>query len=216
MLNCCGRRCLGLLLVVLVFGAAAPDASSGSSIINTFKASTTGHAIASRPGFIQFEVSIVLDAGQSYDSVLFSLTGDISGALGLWPGREDAQQEVTQWEWHYTRGNLVDFGVDRRIAPNVGLTTAPDNVTGPYGFTFNRRIGDGVAAMVGTVTIDLNVFGVYRGGGFLYPPTDGFMGSSGLFDDVAISGGNYTLIPEPGTAIMLGFGLVGVALNRKK
>ena len=56
----------------------------------------------------------------------------------------------------------------------------------------------GVPALVGTVTIEANTLGIYEAGGFLYPGSDVFVGSSGS-DVVTVNTATFTVGEVPAT-----------------
>jgi len=169
---------------------------------------------------IQFEVTITTDAGVDYNTVLWSLTGDAGAAVGstLGSGWAGVSNIVTNWAWHYTPagGGKVKMGTNGRLVPGLPAPLpTPDRVSGVYGFFGTSKTGDGIPALVGTVTIHGDTFGTYTGGGFQYPGVDGFFGSGGG-GTVPVSGGAFTVItPEPNTALLLSLGLAGLSARRR-
>ena len=169
------RLCLGVSLALVT---SLPGTSSASSIASTFKSSSNGTTTLAVSDTIQFEVSITLDAGQAFDTVFFSVTGDVVGAIGSSPasGWAGVQNIVTDWEWHYSAGNKVDMGTNGVLVPFPPPFSPPSPVVGPYGFgAQGGKTGDGIPSLVGTVTILVNNGGVYQTGGFLYPTVDAFV-----------------------------------------
>ncbi len=213
------------ILLVVLFGCIATSSYAGT-IHNSFVTSSTGTAGGLVEGdTIQFEVTVTTTAGRNYDTGLFSLTGDRVAAPG-W-GHADAPSpahRVTNWNWHNTPagGGNVKFGTNGRIVPNSPPIPPPDHIVGSFGFYGISKTGDGIPAMVGTVTITIaprlsgggfgttSPVGVWQGGAFLYPGVDGFFGSAGA-ETTTVSGGSFTVVPEPGTAALLVMGLALIA-----
>ncbi len=70
--------------------------------------------------------------------------------------------------------------------------------------------------MVGTVTIYADTLGVFTGGGFNYPNVDGQY-LSGVGGDIPFVAGAFTVaVPEPGTALLMGVGLAGMAVAGRR
>ena len=192
--------------------------SQAATISTSFLTSSTGTTLIAFSDTIPFEVSLTLDAGVQYSTVAFSVTGDVAGASSSsaatgWAG---VRHWVTNWAWHYTGGGgKVDMGTTGRIVPSMPPGPHEGRVVGPFGFFGSPRTGDGVPALVGTATVHVEFGGTYDMGGFLHPGgVDGFFGSGGasLVDPSYLS--VYTgddPIPEPGTAVLFGSGLVGLA-----
>jgi len=191
-----------------------PLVSSAASVSNSFLSSTSGTASIAVSDTIQFEVTIGTDAGVNYNTILWSITGDAGAAVGSTAGSSWAgvSNIVTNWAWHFTPagGGKVKMGTNGRISPSAPAIPTPDRVSGPYGFFGTSKTGDGVPALVGTVTIHADTVGTFAGGGFQYPGVDGFLGSGGG-GVVPVSGGAFTVVPEPGSALLMAAGLVGLA-----
>ena len=223
------NKALALSAFALIM--ALPLVSSASSITNTFLSSSSDSGTASdlvAGNTIQFEVTLQLNDGQIYTTVLFTLSGDtlnpdvVDGSANLGNGWLSTNHTVSNWIWHYGKNDKVDLGMDGREVVKSGVLG--DNVAGLYGnFGIEKspgvpRIGDGLASMVGTVTLTVDALGSFTGGAYLHP-TLGFFGNGTTEDVVAISGGEFTVVPEPGTALLMMLGLGGLGVmgrsNRK-
>ncbi|MDP6981202.1 MAG: hypothetical protein QF570_21795 [Myxococcota bacterium] len=197
-----------------------------ATIHNTFAGSSTGTAGGLvEHDTIQFEVTITTTAGRNYNTIFWSLSGDRDNALGGCADCLHPAHTVTRWDWHYTPagGSRVKMGTNGRLPALLPPAAPPNSVVGAFGFFGTAKTGDGVPAMVGTVTIAIGpratgglggggaaLPGVYRGGGIQYPGVDGFFGSAGT-ESVTITGGSFTVVPEPGTSAMIALGLVLIA-----
>lgn len=210
------KKALALCAFALVM--AVPLASSAATIANTFLTSSTGNANdLAASDTIQFQVTITLEA-VNYDTVFWEVTGDRVGALGSSSGSSWAgvANTVTNWEWHYQTANKVDMGTNGRFVPFAAPFPTPDRVTGPYGFFAQAgKTGDNTPSLVGTVTIHADTAGTYLGGGFVYPTVDGFL-VLGVEQPVSITGGEFTVVPEPGTAVLMLLGLGGLGVMGRK
>ena len=211
------KKALALSAFALVM--ALPLVSSASSVTNSFLSSTSGTETISVSDTIQFEVTITTNAGQNYNTIFWSITGDAAAAVVTpvvdWP--TDVDHIVTDWEWHYTPagGGKVKMGTNGRLNTSPPPQAVGNSVSGPYGFFATNKTGDGVPALVGTVTIHASASGVYQGGGIQYTGVDGFIGSAGT-DVTTVSGGAFTVVPEPGTALLMVLGLGGLGVMGRK
>ena len=209
------------ILAVISFLAVftTPFVSSASSVTNTFLSSTTGNEQISVSDTIQFEVTVATNETQNYNTIFWSITGDAAAAVATpvvdWS--TDVDHIVTNWEWHYTPagGGKVKMGTNGRLGTNPPAQAVGNSVSSPYGFFATNKTGDGTPALVGTVTIHATAAGVYQGGGIQYPGVDGFIGSAGT-DVTTVSGGAFTVVPEPGTALLMVLGLGGLGVMGRK
>ena len=214
-------RSIGLAITM-----AFPLVSSASSITNTFLSSTSGTAQIDIGDTIVFEVSITLNTAQKYTTVFFTLSGDQATASGESLPFATTAHAVTGWAWHYTKnagtgGTKVNFSTTSRQAPNTaaeGALPPPGPVSGLFGFLADAT-GSGTTSMVGTVTIVADANGEYVGGAYLQPFVAAFEEGPGLPDTVTINGGDFTVgtvVPEPGTALLVALGLAGLAAKRSR
>jgi hypothetical protein len=212
------KKALALSAFALVM--ALPLVSSASALTNTFLTSTTGSATNLHiSDTIQFEISITLDT-HTYDTVFWQVTGDTAGAAidqggnGPWP---NTAHVVTNWEWYYTAtAKRVDMGTNGKIAAFTAPYPVGNPTAGSYGFFAQPgKTGDGIPSLVGTVTIHTNALGTYVGGAFVDPVLDGFLNLGGA-DAVNITGGAFTVVPEPGTAVLMLLGLGGLGVMGRR
>ncbi len=213
-----------LALGAFAIAMAFPLVSSAASVVNTFigSSSFTGSnddLVVSDT--IQFEVEITTDGGVNIDTLFWSLTGDAANAVGStqgcgWCGVDNI---VTNWVWHYTPpgGGKMKLGTNGRFTPNATGQASPvgNAVSSAYGFFGTSKTGDGNPALVGTVTIHATAAGQFQGGGFHLPGVDGFFGSAGASAST-ISGGEFTVVPEPGTALLMFLGLGGLGVMGRR
>lgn len=216
----CARFLLSFAILV-----AFATATQAATIHNTFLTSSTGTAGGLvEADTIQFELTVTTTAGRNYDTIFWSLSGDRTWAQvkGLCADCFTPAHTVTRWDWHYAPvgGAKVDIGTNGRITPFAPPLPPPSDIVGPFGMFGVSKTGDGIPALVGTVTIVIGphrgggldgtgapLAGIYEGGAIQYPGVDGFLGSGGA-DTVAVTGGTFTVVPEPSTGLMFAAGLV--------
>jgi hypothetical protein len=110
-------------------------------------------------------------------------------------------QNVTNWAWNYTPGKgTVKIGTNGTVIPVVPIITpsieTPVRVSPIYGFFSPPiKVGDGIPALVGTVTITADTPGSFMGGGFQYPGGDGFLDGSFVDDPPTVNLGTFTVTP---------------------
>jgi hypothetical protein len=211
------KKALALGAFALVM--ALPLVSSAASIVSNFSSSTTGTSAIAVGDTIQFEVNVTVDAATSVNTLFFGVTGDVAGALGsanpVWAGTSHV---ASNWEWHYTNAAKVKFDTNGTIAPAPAAIAGPDGVlpvVGSYGFFGIAKTGQGIGSMVGTVTVTANAAGVFEGGGFIYPGLDGIFGTGGELA-TTVTTAAFTVVPEPGTAVLMLLGLGGLGVMGRK
>ena len=211
------KKALALGAFALVM--ALPLVSSAASIVSTFSSSSTGTSAIAVGDTIQFEINLTVDLNADVNTLFFGVTGDVAGALGsanpAWAGTAHV---ASNWEWHYTNAAKVKFDTNGTIAPAPPAISGPDGtlpVVGSYGFFGVTKTGKGVGSMVGTVTITADANGVFAGGGFIYPGLDGIFGSGGEIA-TTVTTAAFTVVPEPGTAVLMLLGLGGLGVMGRK
>jgi len=213
------KKALALGAFALVM--ALPLVSSAASIVSTFSTSSTGTSAIAIGDTIQFEITLTVDA--NVDTLFFSTTGDVTGALAsanpTWVG---VAHEASNWEWHYTSGNpsvtggtQIKFDTNGRILPVTGGVQILNGVSGSHGFFGVSKTGANLGSMVGTVTVTADANGVYQGGGFIFPGLDGIFGSGGDLNPTVTTAA-FTVVPEPGTAVLMLLGLGGLGVMGRK
>lgn len=104
---------------------------------------------------------------------------------------------VTNFDWHYTGGRgKVKFGTNGRVTPALVPLPTPGRVSGPYAFFGVSKTGNGIPALIGTVTIRVDTGGTFQGGAIQYPDVDGFLGSAGS-GVLAVTGGSSRSVVSP-------------------
>ncbi|HIM00807.1 MAG TPA: PEP-CTERM sorting domain-containing protein [Myxococcales bacterium] len=211
------KKALALGAFALVM--ALPLVSSATSIVSNFSSSSTGTSAIAIGDTIQFEIVLTVDGGVNVDTLFFQVGGDVTGALAssnpAWAGTSHV---ASNWEWHYTDAGKVNFDTNGTIVPFGPAIAGPNGVlpvVGSYGFFGTNRTGKGVGSMVGTVTITADANGVYQGGGFIYPTLDGIFGSGGEIA-TTVTTAAFTVVPEPGTAVLMLLGLGGLGVMGRK
>ena len=213
------RTVLVRLVLILMVAMVVPRFGEASSITSSFLTSSTGTSTIGISDTIQFEVIVTTDAGQNYESMSFSVTGDIAGASGSsspsWPG---VSNMVVAWEWRFASSGApgVNFSLGSNHVPTIPeATPPPDRVTGPYSISGFSDIGTGVPSLVGTVTIHADASGSFQGGAMQLPGIDGFLGSGGA-DTVSVNAASFTVVPEPSTAVLIAMGMATIAVVRRR
>ncbi len=207
-----------LITAALLLLLTLPSLGHAASITNTFKTSSSGTQTIGVSDTIQYEVTVFADAGVTFNSILWSLSGDAADAITSTAGSGWAGVDnwVIDWQWHYSPPGSPSVAIGL-ITPGFVLpppSSLPDRVSGPYGWTGAPTQGSGVPSLVGTVTLRADSFGTYQGGAFQNPGIDGFLGTGGSVG-VSVSGGDFTVVPEPGTALLAGLGLCMLAARSR-
>jgi hypothetical protein len=219
------KKALALGAFALVM--ALPLVSSAATIVSNFSSSSTGTSAIAVGDTIQFEVVLTVDVGADISTLFFSVSGDVATAFAQapvpfndsWPG---VANNVTNWEWHYKTGAKVKFDTTGTITPaGIGrpgsLGTA---VSGSYGFFGSGvgTLGKGVGSLLGTVTVTASADGVFEGGGFMLTSLDGIF-TNPLGEELAgstVTTASFTVVPEPGTAVLMLLGLGGLGVMGRK
>jgi hypothetical protein len=183
-------------------GGGGASGDPGSSLTSTCLSSTTGSTSIAVGDTIQFEVTVTTIENQDYLAVIWSLSGDATQAVMStvpdWPG---VSHNVTNWAWNYMPGKgTVRIGTNGSITPFAPGLPTPDRVAGFYGFLVGingsvSKTGDGVPALVGTVTITADTPGSFMGGGIQIPGFDGFLDPSAMDDPPTVNLGTFTVTP---------------------
>jgi hypothetical protein len=109
----------------------------------------------------------------------------------------------------------VNVGIILALDSSTGTTREPldrisvsgvDNLNLRSGSFFNMNFLDNQRALTGSLTTDLSSFLL---GGFPSPGDSGNVVIRALGPDVGTIVGQYQVVPEPGTAALLGLGLAG-------
>ncbi|MEO1914288.1 MAG: PEP-CTERM sorting domain-containing protein [Myxococcales bacterium] len=212
------KKALALGAFALVM--ALPLVSSATSIVSNFSSSSTGTSAIAIGDTIQFEIVLTIDLNEDVTTMFFQVGGDVTGALAsanpAWAGTAHV---ASNWEWHYKAGTaFVKFDTNGTILPAGPAIAGPNGVlpvVGSYGFFGTNRTGKGVGSMVGTVTITADTNGVFQGGGFIYPTLDGIFNNNGEIA-TTVTTAAFTVVPEPGTAVLMLLGLGGLGVMGRK
>jgi hypothetical protein len=164
-------------------GCNSSDNLPASAISSRFLSSSTDTSTIGIGDKIKLEVSITLNRDENYNTVFWSLSGDVNGVEDVrtaedgWPG---VANNVTNWEWNYLpRTKLVLPSTDTAVEPAEYRRPIPAPGVVGLGFFGQNRTGTGIPSVVGTVTIRANTLGEFEGGAFCIPGLDGLFGSSG-------------------------------------
>jgi hypothetical protein len=217
------KKALALSAFALIL--TLPLVSSAGTVESLFLSSDSGTSTISIGQNIQFEVSVTLTSGFDIDTFFFSLSGDATTAAALGAGAgpvwAGVQGLVANWEWNYKLQNNglgtgdVVMGTNGRIAPAFTQTLGTPVLIQNGFFGESGRTGTGVTNILGTVTITANGAGTFQGGGFEILGLDTMAGPAGA-DTYISNTATYTVVPEPGTALLMILGLGGLGVMGRK
>jgi len=211
------KKALALSAFALVM--TLPLVGSAGTLTNSFLTSTSGTSSIGVGDTITYEVTIGTVSANLYDTVIFSITGDAANAVGDAIPWANTNNLVTAWNWNYKTGTTnVKFATNGLATPanNASLTTLPAPVGIGYGwFGQGIKTGNGNTNIVGTVTITANTIGAFDGGGFFLPGVDGFV-VGGIAEASTATAASFTVVPEPGTALLMILGLGGLGIMGRK
>jgi hypothetical protein len=206
------------LLLACSLIALFPLAAQAISLNNTFLASATGTTTLELGDTIRFEVSATTTSGYPYQYGSFTITGDIGGTVSdciSYPTCVATEHLVTDWQWAHDpgTGNVILGG--GAMFPATDPNDIPARVVQREFPSQPGFIGNGTTKLLGTVTITADASGVYYGGAFHYPGIDEFGGSTQPPEISLINGTAFTVVPEPGTAVLMLIGICGLATMRR-
>lgn len=210
------------VLAAFAFLMVAPLASQAITFTNSFLTSSTGTATIGVSETIQFEVSLTTVNGKTYQIGTWVLSGDWADADSIAGGQSpypNVDNVVTGWTYNYKTGSGdVKMATNGLITPTVVNFPPPVKVSGQYGFGLPLTTpvtGNGNTNVVGTVTITADAAGTYLGGGYVGPFEGWGSVSTGADPDTNV-GAAFTVIPEPGTAVLMLLGLGGLGVMGRK
>ena len=145
-----GALALGAFALVM----SLPLAGSAGTLTSTFLSSTTGTSSIGAGDTITFEVGLGTVNGNSYDTMIFSLTGDAAnGVSDSGPTWGNTDNLVTAWDWAYKSAgnNTVKFATNGVALPanNSTITSLPIPVSIGYGWF--GAIVDGLPSFLGSI-----------------------------------------------------------------
>ena len=216
---------LGMLTGLVGLGGFARDASAGATVdllfvgLNSNPIAATNTVTVGSGDVLTMAVRMSND--QTLISAFFSLNYDLDGDDEL------DVQSATQWG-----GVVINEAGSDFFAPLTELSPITATFVGPFqGLSTNlalpRPLPSPGSYQMGTVTWRVNA-GVNDDGvdilSFVNPGVDGFLdgfgnlidGQGGSSNLIALHSATVNFIPEPGTASLLGLGLVGLVLMGRR
>lgn len=205
-----GAKILNPVLVTIVDAFVPPVMASAATISSTFKSSSsvTESKINVRDT-ITPEVTVLVPTDSELNTGRLSTAGDSNNATNRsvsnrWPG---VRNIVFNWERHDSIGSLsatggskVKFGENRRLVPQptnepAGPSRRRSHV---YGVLSGATVktGDGIRALVGTITITADYPGALEAGAYLHPQVD-LWRYEGLDIVASFSGASFTVVGDP-------------------